>query len=228
MQPKSTSTPTTSGEKVSCSSTSPCGPCLSTYLATRECRCCPKAQNSMLRHQRLKIRRRLLPTHVAYRHTLPRSFIAPQTGPCYLPSAQYPQTCTHTQVAPRYPVMSCRVLVRPRAYSPVGALLVQDAVTALAAADGLATLEGHVLVAVAALVVHGARVRVDGRRLLRGARLRSAVVVLARHCGLRGLRMRWEKRRGRLRACVRGGGGCAGVRSSCGWESEVGGSSRCE
>lgn len=45
---------------------------------------------------------------------------------------------------------------------PVRPLLVQHAVAAVAAADGLAALELHVTVAVAAGVGHGARVDVYG------------------------------------------------------------------
>lgn len=68
---------------------------------------------------------------------------------------------------------------------------------ALPAADGLAALEGHVLVAVAALVVHRARVDVDLLLGFRGAAVVAAVLL----CGHSG---EW------LRGSVRGRGGETG------------------
>lgn len=93
---------------------------------------------------------------------------------------------------------------------------------ALPAADGLAALEGHVLVAVAALVVHRARVDVDLLLGFRGAAV-VAAVLLCGHSGegLRGLvRGRGVETRGvRWGVC---GGVCACV-CVCFFVGEVGG-----
>lgn len=59
---------------------------------------------------------------------------------------------------------------------------------ALPAADGLAALEGHVLVAVAALVVHRARIDIDLLLGFRGAGV-VATVLLCGHSG--GIYERW-------------------------------------
>ena len=53
--------------------------------------------------------------------------------------------------------------------SPIRPLLIQHAMPTVPAANGLAALERHVLVAVAALVVHCARVGVDLSCVARGA-----------------------------------------------------------
>ena len=58
---------------------------------------------------------------------------------------------------------------------------------ALPAADGLAALEGHVLIAVAALVVHGACVDVDLLLGFGGAAAVVAAVLLGGHFGEEGL-----------------------------------------
>lgn len=62
-------------------------------------------------------------------------------------------------------------------HSPVRPLLVQHTVTALPAANGLAALEGNVLIAVAALVVDGACVEVDLLLRLGGVGVVAAVLL---------------------------------------------------
>lgn len=91
----------------------------------------------------------------------PAPFNAPQIAP-YCAALAY---SSPTKSLPPHPSTASAKLtdaVNPGCVSPVRPLLVQHAVAAVTAADGLAALELHVAVAVAARVGDGARVDVDG------------------------------------------------------------------